>query len=643
MVSNLQGGDVQGASTLTQQYVKITLQENALARGDKEAAKAAVAKTLHPQAPGAEVRPQRREELHQGPDPPGLPQPRLLRRPGLRRRGRGPELLRHHRRQAQPRPGRPARRHRPAADRPTTRCRTPRQPRPGATSSSTACTRSAWPPPRTWPTAKKVAGRRRCVKRKPPRASATRSPEPYFCAYVMEYLQKSPQMAVLGKTPAERLKTINQGGLTIRTTLNPKMQASAQKELAKAVPVGNKQNLGGRGRRSSSPAPARCSRWPRPPTSTKVARRNLNVDQRTAAASNGYQFGSTAKMFALVEALERGMPLNGPSPSPSPSPSEPRCLRRQEHDEQVRRRTSRGRSTTTTPSGGQMMPCARATAKSINTAFAALVINVGRLHGARHDDQDGPAPGDGKPISNSVAGHHPRRRHDTPMTVASAYATLAANGKYCEPHPITVDHHPRPQDPQDRRGTTCKQVISRRRRRRRHRTCSRASSSGTGRGAWDSNAAPGGRQDGHHREPQPDLVRRLHPAARPGRLGRQRQAGQQEAGTSTPCTASASSTYGCQQRLRRTIAAPDLVEDHEDAPPGDAGQATSRRRRPRSATATTSACPASSGVSVATAPARAWRTPGFSGYVAGQVEQQPSPPGRSRTPTRPARRCRGAT
>ena len=45
MISNLQGGDVQGASTLTQQFVKITLQENALKRGDKDAAKAATTKT----------------------------------------------------------------------------------------------------------------------------------------------------------------------------------------------------------------------------------------------------------------------------------------------------------------------------------------------------------------------------------------------------------------------------------------------------------------------------------------------------------------------------------------------------------------------------------------------------------------------
>ena len=45
LVSNFQGGDTQGASTLTQQFVKITLQENALRNNDKEAAQAAVEKT----------------------------------------------------------------------------------------------------------------------------------------------------------------------------------------------------------------------------------------------------------------------------------------------------------------------------------------------------------------------------------------------------------------------------------------------------------------------------------------------------------------------------------------------------------------------------------------------------------------------
>ena len=43
--SNLSGGDTQGASTLTQQYVKITLQENALRKKDTIGARAATAKS----------------------------------------------------------------------------------------------------------------------------------------------------------------------------------------------------------------------------------------------------------------------------------------------------------------------------------------------------------------------------------------------------------------------------------------------------------------------------------------------------------------------------------------------------------------------------------------------------------------------
>src|SRR5476651_2414380 len=44
-ISNLGGGNTQGASTLTQQYVKITLQENCLNKKDKKCAAAATAKS----------------------------------------------------------------------------------------------------------------------------------------------------------------------------------------------------------------------------------------------------------------------------------------------------------------------------------------------------------------------------------------------------------------------------------------------------------------------------------------------------------------------------------------------------------------------------------------------------------------------
>ena len=69
VASNAQGGDVQGASTLTQQYVKLTLQENALRNNDEEAAQAAVAQERGPQDPGDQVRGHPREGDDQGPDP----------------------------------------------------------------------------------------------------------------------------------------------------------------------------------------------------------------------------------------------------------------------------------------------------------------------------------------------------------------------------------------------------------------------------------------------------------------------------------------------------------------------------------------------------------------------------------------------
>src|SRR5665647_2037685 len=100
-VANLGGGYTQGASTLTQQYVKITLQENALQQRPGRCP-GRHGQELHTKAPGAQVRRHAGEEPHQEPDPRGLPQPRLLRRPGLRGRGGGSALLRGERSQAQP-------------------------------------------------------------------------------------------------------------------------------------------------------------------------------------------------------------------------------------------------------------------------------------------------------------------------------------------------------------------------------------------------------------------------------------------------------------------------------------------------------------------------------------------------------------
>ena len=93
----------------------------------------------HPQAPGAEVLDPAREGAVQGPDPPGLPQHRLLRRPGLRRAGGGEALLQQGRQGPQPhrvgphrRPRPEPRHHRPGEQPRAGHRPTQRRPRPDA-------------------------------------------------------------------------------------------------------------------------------------------------------------------------------------------------------------------------------------------------------------------------------------------------------------------------------------------------------------------------------------------------------------------------------------------------------------------------------------------------------------------------------
>ena len=58
------------------------------------------------------------------------------------------------------------------------------------------------------------------------------SQAPFFCDYVVNWLLKDP---VLGDTPKERRRTLNNGGLTIRTTIDLDMQKAADTSVASHV------------------------------------------------------------------------------------------------------------------------------------------------------------------------------------------------------------------------------------------------------------------------------------------------------------------------------------------------------------------------------------------------------------------------
>ena len=454
MISNLQGGDVQGASTLTQQYVKITLQENALRRGDKEAAAAAVDKTysrkLQELKYALNVEENFTKEqilegylnlVYYGDQAYGVEAAAL--------NYFGVSAAKLNLGQAavlagtvqQPTAYNPV--INPAAAQDRRNLVLDRMQALGLASAKDVAA------------AKKV-DIKKLIKKKPVKGVCHRSSQPYFCAYVMEWLQKSPQMAVLGKTPAERLKAINQGGLTIRTTIKPAMQKSAQKELTKAVPINNKQNLAG-AVTIIEPGTGKVLAMAQA-TDFSKSQTNLNVDQKYGGGPNGYQIGSTAKTFALVEALERGMPLESSITIPATSPERPAVFERSEMTDKCGT-VEPWKVRNDIPISGGPMSLREGVTKSVNPFFAALNVKLGACSVRDTMLKMGLHRADGKAISDTIAGIALGAGESTPMSVASAYATLAANGKYCEPNPVTSITTP------DKKaikipGAQCKQVIS---------------------------------------------------------------------------------------------------------------------------------------------------------------------------------------
>ena len=104
--------------------------------------------------------------------------------------------------------------------------------RPAATSCSTGCsTRSSSPRPSTTrPSRRRLDA---SLNPKVLRNGCSTSYAPYFCDYVYQVILNDP---VFGKTPDDREALLKRGGLTIQTTLDPKIQKAAQKAVDEAIP-----------------------------------------------------------------------------------------------------------------------------------------------------------------------------------------------------------------------------------------------------------------------------------------------------------------------------------------------------------------------------------------------------------------------
>lgn len=249
----------------------------------------------------------------------------------------------------------------------------------------------------------------------------------FFCDYVREVFLTDP---VFGKTKEARAKLWNQGGLTIRTTLDPQAQQSVQNSIKDHV---YKSDQVATAATIVEPGTGKILAMgqSRPyGFGTDETQINLSVNQHMGGGA-GYQPGSTFKPIVAAAALEGGKPAtqeySSPYEMPYPSPVAACNGRTWKNDP---RKPAKLTNENETEHGPYSMK--EATAKSVNTYYVQLISDIGICPVIDMAKKMGVARSDGRKIDQapSIA---LGTQEMSPLTMASAYATFASRGMYCTP------------------------------------------------------------------------------------------------------------------------------------------------------------------------------------------------------------------
>ena len=247
----------------------------------------------------------------------------------------------------------------------------------------------------------------------------------FFCDYLRQYLEQDPD---LGRTVADRRNLIDTGGLTIETTLDPRFQKAADAAVAAHVHPTD-QAIGGLAMVEPGTGAVRALSQSRPMGADRAKGQTyLNyVVPKEYGDANGFQAGSTFKVFVLTAAIKQGIPLSTTINSPQTVSIPASTLRTCDG-------TLAGETWTPSNStGAGTFNLYTGTQHSVNTFFAQLEqrtglcepVTLARDMGVTVPDQDIVGP-----FTLGVT-------NVDPLTMAGVYATYAARGKFCEPHPVT--------------------------------------------------------------------------------------------------------------------------------------------------------------------------------------------------------------
>ncbi|MCU7722993.1 transglycosylase domain-containing protein [Actinoplanes sp. KI2] len=266
----------------------------------------------------------------------------------------------------------------------------------------------------------------------------------FFCDYLKSWWEEQP---AFGRTPDERLENLRRGGYRIVASIDPHIQLSAMKHV---LDKEKKRSRYAHGQVIIEPNTGRIlsmavnRTYSLEPNSTDRNYPNTVNPLLGGGTMAGYQAGSTFKIFTMLAALDSGMPLDTQIYAPERYVSEyitaPGPATCEEHFwcPKNSSKSMTGRQTMWSGFG-----------KSVNTYWVQLEEKVGADRAVAMAERLGLTWRTS--VDRQLAS--PERAAQwgaftlgvtdvTPIEMANVFATLAAEGTYCEPLPVQAILNP---------------------------------------------------------------------------------------------------------------------------------------------------------------------------------------------------------
>jgi membrane peptidoglycan carboxypeptidase len=252
---------------------------------------------------------------------------------------------------------------------------------------------------------------------------------PFFCDYVVRYLEQDP---ALGSSVAARKKLLYTGGLTIHTTISLRDQRASDTSVRNHV-YPTDHAIGAIAMVQPGTGDVKAISQSRPMgRDAKAGQTFLDyVVPQKYGDSAGFQPGSTFKAFVLAAAIDQGFPLtqkiNSPMAMNIPMSQYRVCGNRP----YASTSTWNVHSSTI---GGFPMDAYTGTQESVNTFFAQLELHTGLCEPYHLAQKMGIPLND--PATEMVPSFTLGVASVSPLELADAYATFAARGLHCDPRPV---------------------------------------------------------------------------------------------------------------------------------------------------------------------------------------------------------------